>query len=269
MGGALGAISGLAPRTASPEDEPQVVGQSSIGAMACGPCALYNALANGSGRQRRALRKLSGKTDEERIRYLIERYGGSPSVAYEGKRALYTEDGGMADEDLAPFASPFLEDASLPAASGQLLNRREGERLEAHLRRVHEALSAKEGLRPLIAIRSFGAETSGDRPLWNGLFGHWLCVLSVSELRDDEPTGFLLECADSGTGRVIPVFCHTEQHRNFTATLGFDVDEAGKEVWKWQSDRPYLLVTAPDLNLRTSNQDWYERTIVTLRYLVR
>ena len=247
--------------------EPIVFKQGPIGSMACGPCSLYNALVAGSPAHQRAANALPGATHEEKIRSFIADYGPGPSKVYRGKRKLYDEKRGTPSGDLVAMANDFLAGDGTPAVEGRWLKRLEDESQDAQLRRIHSAF-ANATLPPVIEVRSFHADIKkrGD-PLWEGLFGHYLVVRSVDPLPPNEAaSGFLMRCADSYTGRIIPVFASIERFRPYTATDGFTVDDKGKEQWRWASNSPYLLLTAPDLSLRTQRADWFERSFMALTW---
>src|SRR5262245_16792877 len=76
----------LASPDARREASATVVAQKTIGDMACGPCALYNALANGAPELRAIAAKLPGDTPAERVKMLIKGYGAKLSPTYNGKR---------------------------------------------------------------------------------------------------------------------------------------------------------------------------------------
>ncbi len=264
-GSSLAAASTDAAFRAAPD--PVVFKQGPIGSMACGPCSLYNALVAGGPRHRAAARALPGSSHEEKVRALIAGYGSVPSEVYHGKRSRYDAKRGTTSGDLVALANDYLSQQGAPAVEGRWLNRLEDETQDEQLRRVHRAFDSA-ALPPVIEVRSFHADVKekGD-PLWEGLFGHFLVVRAVDPLPESEAaSGFLMHCADSYTGRMIPVFASIERFRPYTATNGFTVDEKGKEQWRWARNSPYLLLTAPDLSLRTQRADWYERSFMALTW---
>lgn len=248
-------------------EQPPVFKQAAIGSMACGPCSLYNSLVAGGAEHRAVARALSGATAEEKIHSLITRFGSAASVVYPNHRTRYEEDLGTTTADLVAIANDLLFSEGAQAVEGRWLKRLEGESQDEQLRRIHRAFSSAT-LPPIIEVRSFVADVKerGD-PLWEGLFGHFLVVRSVDPLPDDgQASGFLMHCADSSSGRIIPVFASIERYRPFTATDGFTVDQKGKEHWHWAPNSPFMLLTAPDLSLRTQRGAWYERTIMAMTW---
>ena len=95
---------------------------------------------------------------------------------------------------------------------------------------------------------------------WEGLFQHFVAVVSVQETLAEGEKGFSFAYADSHTGRLEHGYANIDEARNFTAAKG------NTERWVWRTDRPFLLVTAPSLRLKTQEQPWYVRTIITLNY---
>ncbi len=248
----------------------EVAGQASIGNMACGPCALYNGLLAGDARHIAAAHSLQGHDHTERISSLIEEYGESPSVIFGPKRPRYHPVHGTYSADLLALGNDFRWSHALPPATGIMLDRRSEETRDHHLRRVHSILSQSTSP-PLVEMRSFVADQkpSGEA-LWDGINGHLMAVVSVDPIPSTGPvSGFQIHCADSYTGRVVPVFVAVERFRAYRSTKSFTLDKNGKEVWTWHSElSPYLVLTVPDLSLATSDADWNERTYVALTWVM-
>ncbi len=206
------------------------------------------------------------------MRTLIDRFGDKPSETYAGHRQRFSKENGLAGEDMPFFANDFFRSASLPAVTGHWLDKKEMENGTEHLRRIHHLLKEAQGrgFPPLLEVRAFGANTGdAQHPVWDGLSGHWLALIGLEPAALPEAaSGFLCRFADSASGRAITAFAHTELQRSFTATHGFTVKSDGAEDWHWISGRPYLLLSAPDLSLRTGTRRWHERTLLALTYAV-
>ena len=252
---------------ANAQEPPFVLAQKALGSMACGPCAFYNSLKNAGGKHRAAADGLEGRDDVERVGSLIRRYGLQPSEVYRLARKRYDREQGTAPLDLEALTGDFLREAELPRWTGTWLDRQPQEERIDQLMRVRALFEAAPAP-PIIELRSFRAEVEGMRvPLWEGLFGHFLSVLRVEPwTTDPRPSGFLMHCADSATGKVIPVFAAIESFRPYTATRGFTVNGQDEEQWRWVKDSPYLVVAAPDLRLRTHRAKWYERSVVAMTW---
>ncbi len=251
---------------------PEVVSQETIGNMACGPCALANALTHGDPAGRRAFVSLDGDTPLGRVETIIRQFGTRPSEKYQGRQARYTAVDGTTTEDMPFLANDLLRSLKLPEVAGQWLNVREGENGRAHLRRLHglfsDALAA--GLPAVVEVRSFGADTAAaGRPVWNGLLGHWMPVVGLeAAVLPPRATGFVCRFADSVSGTVIDGYAHAELHRPFTATHGFKLDADGTKKWEWITGYPYILLQLPDLGLNTQTRLWHERTFLSMNYVV-
>jgi hypothetical protein len=247
-----------------PQQKPPVLNQKHIGESACGPCSVINALAWGDQALRRRLAELPGDTLQAKVQGIIDTFGPKPSVAYEGKSRYRAADG-MTWLDVPPFFNDALQ-GSGKSVTGAYMDRGAGESLDAHLRRVHGRLkrSIDAGVPVVTSLRSFAPKFNeqDEKYLWEGLHGHWVTIVAVSDEPADNQKGFTFKYADPGTGRVEHGYLWYDEARNFTAARG------DAQKWEWLPNRPFLLVTAPSLRLNTQRQPWHLRTIVTLNYVV-
>lgn len=250
---------------ASPVDVARpVASQAALGENACGPCALYNGLLWGDPRLNDVARRLPGPGDLDKIRGLIERYGRRPSEEYEGRKARYTDDGGTSWRDLLGMTNDLLGDHGLPPVVGGYLDRRKDEPPAAQIHRIHGLLrrSLEAGFPPLVSFRAFEARRSGNEFLWEGLMGHWVTLVELPRSLPPNEKGFRFGYADPFTGKVEYGYAYADEARNFTAVRG------NSEKWEWITDRPFPLVTAPSLRLRTQDAPWFARTFITLNFAV-
>ena len=257
----------------APADAPPgVIGQQTIGNMACGPCALANALAYGDAPSRRAFATLDGATPLDRVETIIRRFGSRPSETYGGKRGRYSPAEGTAYADLPWLANDLMRELSLPEVGSQWLNVRDGENGRAHLRRLHGLFSGAlaTGLPAVVEVRSFCANTAAPKgPQWDGLLTHWMPVVAVEPaILTPRATGFVCRFADSASGELIDGYAYAEMYRPFTATHGFKLAEDGTKKWDWITGYPYILLQLPDLGLDTQTRVWHERTYVSMNYVV-
>ncbi len=268
---AAGTATGARARPAA-DATPEVISQKTFGDMACGPCALANALVHGDADCRRAFARLEGYDALERVGTIIQRFGTKPSETYHGRRARYEKTGGLTSEDMPFFANDLLSALDLAAVEGRWLNVNAGESGRAHLRRIHglfsDALAA--GMPAVVEVRSFGANTAAEGgAVWNGLQGHWMPVVGLEPATLPEvATGYVCRFANSATGTVIQGYAYAELYRPFTATHGFKLKEDGTQKWEWITGYPYILLQAPELGLDTQKRPWHERTYMSLSYAV-
>ena len=241
--------------------------------MACGPCALANALNHGDTASRQAFVSLEGDTPMGRVGTLISRYGDKPSETYRGHRRRCSGETGICSEDLPFMANEFFAAANLPKVAGEWLDNRPQEDGREHLRRVHGIFAAAlaNGLPAIVTVRSFGANTTDEPkdPRWNGLGGHVMALVGVEPTElPARATGFVCRFADSSTGEVIRGYAYAEMHRAFAATRAFTVRVDGSENWQWIVGHPFILLQAPDLTLDSDQRFWYERTFFALSHAV-
>lgn len=250
--------------------EQVVVRQEKIGDMACGPCAVCNMIAWGSQDLRQCGATLPGETPDQRASALIEKYGSRASMTYLKGRNRYTAEHGIVAEDLCGFINDFLGEHGTVRVQGDYLDRTKDEPPGDHLRRVHSLLSKslKDGVPPIVDLRSFVARPAGWDYKWEGLMGHFVAVIGIDPAIEEGESGFRFRYADSYTGLIETAHVHVERARNFSATRAFSVSPDGMEQWEWITDYPYLVVTSPSLRLLTQKEPWHARTMIVLRYAV-
>ena len=249
----------------APPTTPEIISQKSIGEQACGVCALLNALKFGGEAERTAAAKIKGSNDEDRVQTIIEVYGHVPSDAYP-ERSRYREDEGMCDREMLGMVQDFLTQNGLGRIEGGYLDRAKEEPVGTHLRKVHAKLrrSLDLGFPPIVLIRSFAAEPDSKFEAgysWGGLCGHWVSIVSLPEKLEPDAISFVMQVADSASGRLQECFVHEEQFRNFTAAKG------DTRTYTWPTvPRPFLVVTTPGIGLYTAKVPWFLRSNVVLSY---
>jgi hypothetical protein len=240
----------------------RIVSQKEAPSNACGPASILNALLYSRGPLSRLYDAVPGETDAAKIRHLLETYGNRASVSYE-QGARYRKNG-IACEDVTAVFNDLLGALDAPRVEGTFLDRLEEEATGDHLRRVHERFRASiaAGVPVVTSFRSFAAAHDEKKKawLWEGLFQHFVAVIEVQETLDEGEKGFRFTYVDSDTNRREFGYARIEEARNFTAAKG------NAETWVWRKNRPFLCVTAPSLRLKTQNQPWYARTVITLNY---
>ena len=98
--------------------------------------------------------------------------------------------------------------------------------------------------------------------MWDPLRGHFVTVLEIQKEIAKDENGFRFRFADSGTGKVETGYAFVSEARDFTAIKG------DRRNWKWLNKRPFLLVNAPSLRLKTQEKEWFLRTVITLNHAV-
>jgi hypothetical protein len=246
-----------------------VVSQADVGENSCGPCAIYNAMANGSRELQEAVARFSGNSPQARVQELINRWGKLPTKVYKDNRGRYTPAHGIASTDMTDLTNDVLSAFGKIRVTGGYADRRKDEKQEDHLNRLFRIFRAslEAGFPPIVEIRSFSARPAGDEFQWNGILGHYVAILEVTQFDAKHERGFVFKYADSYTGCVETGYIHIES-RNFTATRDFSVEDDGTEKWEWISEYPYLTVASPTLVLGTDKEKWHSRTILALRYAI-
>lgn len=224
----------------------RMVHQEDVGDCACGPCAIFNSFQFGSTTLTNLAWSLPGATPAEKVRNLISMYGGKrSSITHDQPR--YLENGGMWDEDIAPFVNDWLRDAGAgPRVHGErlVLKRRESPREQ--LERVYRELSHSlaNGFPPVVNLQSYAADGNFAHYTWNWLDGHFVTVVAIQEPIPDDG-GFSMWVADSQSGRVLKVSVCAGS-TPFRAITDKRVRN-GKEIDQWTEGYPYLTIRSPKL----------------------
>ncbi|HXC37168.1 MAG TPA: hypothetical protein VNV43_14925 [Candidatus Acidoferrales bacterium] len=224
----------------------RMVHQVDVGECACGPCAVFNAFQFGSATLTNLAWSLPGATAAEKVRNLISMYGGkNSSIAHNQPR--YLENGGMWDEDIAPFINDWLKDAGAgPRVHGERLVLKRRETPQEQLDNVYRELrhSLADGFPPVVNLQSYAADGNLAHYTWNWLDGHFVTVLAVQDPVPDDG-GFSMWVADSQSGRVLKVSVCAGS-TPFRAITDKRVRN-GKEIDQWTEGYPYLTIRSPKL----------------------
>lgn len=224
----------------------RVVHQENVGDCACGPCAIFDAFQFGSEALTNMAWSLRGETPAEKVRNLISMYGAKPSsIAHDQPR--YLANGGMWDDDVAPFINDWLkEEGAGPRVRGERLVLKRRETPQEQLKRVYHELSHSlaAGFPPVVNLQSYAADGSSTHYNWNWLDGHFVTVVGIQDPRPDDG-GFSMWVADSQSGHVLQVSVCAGS-TPFRAITGKRVRN-GKEIDQWTGGYPYLTIRSPKL----------------------
>ncbi|HEV2452809.1 MAG TPA: hypothetical protein VGY98_01015 [Verrucomicrobiae bacterium] len=247
----------------------RVVHQEDIGDCACGPCAIFNAFQFGSPSLTNMVWGLPGASPTEKVRNLISMYGGRPSsIAHEQPR--YLQNGGMWDEDVAPFINDWLrEEGASARVHGERLVLQKRETPQEQLNRVYRELSHSlaAGFPPVVNLQSYAADGHFSHYSWNWLDGHFVTVVAVQQALSDAG-GFSMWVADSQSGHVLKVSVCAGS-TPFRAITGKRVRN-GKEIDQWTDGYPYLTIRSPKLEgiLEGDAATSHPQTICVLQFVV-
>lgn len=246
-----------------------MVHQPDVGDCACGPCAIFNAFQFGSPALTNMVRSLPGATAADKVNELIAMYGGkASSVAPEQPR--YLANGGMWDEDIAPFINDWLrEEGSSARVHGERLVLKKRETPQEQLNRMYRDMrhSLAEGFPPVINLQSYAANGNSSHYTWNWLDGHFVTVVAVQEPHSAD-NGISMWVADSQSGRVLEVSV-CAGNTPFRAITGKRVRN-GKEIDQWTEGYPYLTIRSPKLEgmLEGDAAQSHPETVCVLQFIV-
>ncbi|HEX3625786.1 MAG TPA: hypothetical protein VH280_10215 [Verrucomicrobiae bacterium] len=246
-----------------------MVHQQDVGECACGPCAIFNAFEFGNSTLTNLAWSLPGATSADKVRDLISMYGGKrSSIAHDQPR--YLENGGMWDEDIAPFINDWLRDVGFgPRVHGErmILKRRETpqEQLDRVFRELRHSLAA--GFPPVVNLQSYAASGNFSHYTWNWLDGHFVTVVAVQQADSDE-SGFSMWVADSQSGHILKVSVCAGSSP-FRAITDKRVRN-GKEIDQWTEGYPYLTIRSPKLEdiLEGDAALSHPQSVCVLQYVV-
>ena len=236
-----------------PVRETMIISQSNE--FSCGPAAILNALK--FGRKVAALRDL-GNSDSDRIKTIISEYGHMEHC--KTRRSRFTPE--LRSTDLCQIVSEIRTRYNLPELNGLELNRLPGETSQSFVSRVHKLLgsSLMMGEPPIVHIHAECAVWKNQRKRfeWDSLCGHYVTIIAIQKHLPPNAECFSMEIVDSGDKRRKTLFVF-DSTRDFIA-MGSN--------GRWLSNRPFLSVAGPGLNLLTSRQEWSSRSEIYLMYAV-
>jgi hypothetical protein len=245
-----------------------ILAQQAMGQMACGPCAFLNSLMQAGDVI--SMDKLGPGTPIEKAKRFAYQFGASESVVYGKDRSKYSNEEGVANQDLLLMINEFRKNCYLPLLSGEYILKGNNESSQEFSRRIFGSIEASiaAGFPPLLHIRSVKANQVGkevDDYLWQRIVGHWVCILKIEAL---DAHVFALKIADSWTGEVIGGLLYTHEPRNAVVPMTYEVTEKGEELWRWEKSNRCMFITAPSLPLGTTEAKWYQRTYLAAQYLI-
>ena len=246
----------------------QILDQSPVGSMACGPCAFVNSLYASKATQ--SISALRGDSILDKAYSFIESYGSAKSIPFGEDRTAYSTDHGVCDVDLHAMIKAFAEDNQLPVPDGDFIVRLENESSDMFLGRIQELLtnSIDNGFHPLICVFDIVAEynESREKHVWNTKGGHWIAIHSVGEPGKDS-LGFTIEFSDSGTGELKTGVAFLDP-RKAVAPLTYSVNKNRRVEYDWISNTKTLSLLAPGMPMRTKSAKFHQRTFIAIRYLI-
>lgn len=247
-----------------PIKKSDLINQLEISDSVCGPTAILNALILGNYYIRSCYDLMPGQNGAGKLLFVINEYGGKPSIEYPGTPRL--NDDGICSVDLLYLFNDLLADNRKSNVSGEYIVREKGESDSHFLNRSHEKLvrSIKKGMPVVAHIRSFAAKKNSeqDKVYWYSLSSHYITITKIPEQLADYENGFEFEYLDPYKARIESGYVGVEKNRAFNAKFGVNNNS------KWIKGKSFLLVNAPSLNLKFSEQKWHDRAIMTLNYVI-
>ncbi len=226
----------------------QVISQDDIGDCACGPCAIFNAFQFGDPALNNLATALPGNAPADKVRALIHRYGGQPSVITRNQ-PRYLANGGMWEDDLAPFINDCLKTAGASPVHGDRLAPQGNETGAACLRRVYGELShsLSAGFPPVINLQAYTLHKNFFHSYWKWMDGHFVTVVAVQNTLPSDTSKFSMWVADSQSGRILEVSVSADQNRRPASLARSQTQRSGKAPLQITRDYPCLTIQSPKL----------------------
>lgn len=232
-----------------------IIAQKSVGDCACGPCAIFNALQFSDAPLNHLAAALPGDTPDDKVRALIQRYGGKPSLVTPAEPRYLTH-GGMWDADLVPFINDWLADNHAPPIIGERLTLQNRETAQHYLQRVYGELSHSlaAGFPPVINLQSFAARAGFFHRHWQWMDGHFVTVVAVQDHLPPEATQFSMQVADSQSGRILQVWVYAGPNQAATMPIASRAKRSGQSKDYGAEPYPYLMIQSPKLETILAGQ---------------
>lgn len=247
-----------------PIDKSVAINQLLVSDVVCGPTAVLNAMKFGNSDIQSCYESIPGNDSWGKLSFIVNEYGLKPSNDCSDGLRMHKD--GICSVDLLHFYNDILLDNEKTGVEGEYIFRFKDEPLKNLLKRLHGKLyrSLKKGVPVVTQIRSFGVKRNDvtDKMYWYGLSSHYITITKIPERLLDYEKGFIFEYIDPYGARVESGYIGIETKRAFVAKIG------NGEKSKWIKGKSFLLVKAPSLDLKTSQQKWYNRTIMTLNYVI-
>jgi hypothetical protein len=265
------AASPLLPATAlaSPHFQAEVIAQENIGDCACGPCAIFNAFQFGSTPLNNLASALPGDAPADKVRNLIELYGGKPSIISRDQ-PRYLAGAGMWEDDLVAFINDWLKAGNAPPVHGERVTVPRNETPQEHLQRVYSELrhSLAAGFPPIVNLQAYTARKSFFHHYWKWMDGHFVTVVAVQDALPPNASRFSMWVADSQTGRVLQVVVDGGQERSSVVANSNTTGRSGKGTIQSTQNYPYLRIQSPKLeNILEGSSAESGPTICVLQYI--
>jgi hypothetical protein len=258
------------PLSFSPASRPEIISQGDIGDCACGPCAIFNAFQFGDPALNNLAAALPGDAPADKVRALIQRYGGKPSVITRAQ-PRYLANGGMWEDDLVPFINDCLKTDDDAPVRGERLALRGSETGRAYLRRVYGELSHSlaAGFPPVVNLQAYTAHKGFFHRSWKWLDGHFVTVIAVQDRLPQNASKFSMWVADSQSGRILEVSVYADQNRPSASLARSQTRRSGKAPTPLARDYPYLTIQSPSLeNMLEGPASRSAQTICVIEYIV-
>ena len=226
----------------------EVISQDEIGDCACGPCAIFNAFQFGDPALNNLAAALPGNVPADKVRALIQQYGGKPSVITP-RQPRYLASGGMWEDDLVPFINDCLKTDNVPPVRGDRLDLQGNETGPACLRRVYHELnhSLSAGFPPIVNLQAYTGHKNFFHRYWKWMDGHFVAVVAVQNTLPPNASKFSMWVADSQSGRILEVTVCADQSRQSSSLVRSQTKRSGKVPVQITRDYPCLAIQSPKL----------------------
>ncbi|MGJ8698302.1 MAG: hypothetical protein ACSHYF_18435 [Verrucomicrobiaceae bacterium] len=191
---------------AAPHLETKPVNQRYTNGIACGPACLLDAFQCGSEKWRHSASFIEGKSDLERLTFLIKTYAGRPSTQFPGQ-SRWNPKGGVNAVDLAAIANEMRKKSWMGTVKQSLFFKPEKQSSAKLLHNTHRQLhrSLSKGLPPILSIRRHAYRTpkGGKVRSWLTVKRHYVTLTGLPDKLPPNATSFPITYRDPWGGQSL------------------------------------------------------------------
>lgn len=244
-------VAGLVANGACGQNKNQIVSQTKISSIACGPCCLFNWLSHGNEELQGVVTELSdGKSPEQTVKHIIKKYGYRKSATKRSGSRYGSHNGGVGSVNLMIMAQEILQEHldEPPELRGEYLQRHEDESSEAHLKRIAGwfSKSIQSGVPVLFYVRSYKLTKKRSEPTM--VFGHHVVITSIDKKLERPKDGIArtrIKIIDPSGGRVYRGFLSVAGQEFTAPTFNYQlVNNRARTTKRVITGRPLLEIHA-------------------------
>lgn len=246
-----------------PFKKEEAVDQLDYSTVSCGPASILNSFRFGNPERLKFYNSLKGDSGLDKLKNLIEKYFQGKSDYYKSSDVIDEE--GVRSLDLLKRTNNILEGSGIREVNGCYLDRQPQETGRHFVKRIARMLkgSLDKGVPIIAVVAAYSTKNEREKMGWERVGGHFVVIRSIKIDPSKEVLSFDCNYIDPEGGCIRRAFVFAEERRPYGAWkyLGDDKNE-------WLSNNPFLLFTAPFLDIGIKQKKWHHRTQLLLTYAI-